>query len=208
LDVSDLPIAREYKNSLKALGAATFAQSKWLNYLYVSHPNPELIQSLPFVERIEFPRSHTSFLCNTRGNDTLKYGFAKGQIEMQNGHLLHQSGFTGTGINIALIDAGYEGVNQGNAFDSLRNSGRLLGSYNFIAGDSNVFIGWGSHGTGVLSTMAAHIPDTIVGTAPDANYWLFTTENIFHEKPIEMDHWLMAAEFADSVGVLRNPHVS
>ena len=120
---------------------------------------------------------------------------------MQNGHLLHQSGFTGTGINIALIDAGYEGVNQGNAFDSLRNSGRLLGSYNFIAGDSNVFIGWGSHGTGVLSTMAAHIPDTIVGTAPDANYWLFTTENIFHEKPIEMDHWLMAAEFADSVGV-------
>ncbi len=201
VDENDLPIAREYKNSLAALGAKTMAQSKWLNYLYVSHPNPELIQSLPFVERIEYPKNYHCFLSKTSSSDTLDYGFARGQIEMLNGHLLHQSGFTGTGINIALIDAGFEGFYLGNAFDSLRNSKRLLGSYNFISQDTNVFVGWGDHGNKVLSTMAANIPDTIVGTAPDANYWLFTSENIFYEAPIEMDYWLMAAEFADSVGV-------
>jgi hypothetical protein len=201
LDKSDLPIAREYKNSLNAMDAKILAQSKWLNYLYVSHPDPELIQTLPFVERIEFPQHHLSILSRTTEGDTLDYGFAQGQIEMLNGHLLHQSGFTGTGINIAVIDAGYEGFHQNDVFDNLRDSGHLLGSYNFISQDTNVFEGWGDHGTLVLSTMAAHIPNTIVGTAPDANYWLFTTEDILYEDPIEMDLWLMAAEFADSAGV-------
>jgi subtilisin family serine protease len=48
--------------------------------------------------------------------------------------------------------------------------------------------------------MAANLADTLIGTAPHANYWLFTTENIYQETPLEMDHWVMAAEFADSVG--------
>lgn len=200
IETSDLPIAKEYKSSLKELGAEPLAYSKWLNYVYVNHPDPELIKALPFVKRIEFAKKHICNLSQASSNDTLDYGYARGQIEMVNGHLLHQSGFTGTGINIAVIDAGYQGFNLGNAFDSLRDSGRLLGTFNFITGDTNVFTGNGAHGTMVLSTMAANIPDTMVGTAPDANYWLFTTENILQETPLEMDHWVMAAEFADSVG--------
>ena len=201
IDAGDLPVAAEYRNCLRGLGAEILAQSKWLNYVYVSHPNPELIESLPFVKRIEFPENYHSYLSSNASADTLDYGFARGQAEMLNGHLLHQRGYTGTGINIAVIDEGYEGFNQSNVFDSLRNSQRLLGSYNFISGDTNVYSGWGAHGTGVLSMMAAHLPDTFIGTAPHANYWLFTTENIMYEKPLEMDYWVMAAEFADSVGV-------
>lgn len=197
---SDLPIAREYLQALKELGATPMAQSKWLNYVYVSHPQTQLIASLPFVERIEFPKRHQSFLCGVNSGDTLDYGFARGQIEMLNGHLLHEKGYTGTGINIAVIDAGYESFLQSSAFDSLRNSPRLLGTFNYLTNDTNVFSGWGSHGTSVLSIMAANLPDTMVGTAPNANYWLFTTEDIYQETPLEMDYWVMAAEFADSVG--------
>ncbi|AEV31319.1 subtilisin-like serine protease [Owenweeksia hongkongensis DSM 17368] len=196
----DLPIAKEYKQTLNELGAIPMAHSKWLNYVYVSHPQPALIASLPFVERIEFSKRHQSFLCGVNSGDTLDYGFANGQIEMLNGDLLHQEGYTGTGITIAVIDAGYEGFIQSSAFDSLRTSQRLLGTFNYISNDSNVFSGWGSHGTSVLSIMAANLADTMIGTAPDANYWLFTTENIHQETPLEMDHWVMAAEFADSVG--------
>lgn len=197
---SDLPIAKEYIQALQELGAIPMAHSKWLNYIYVSHPQPQLIASLPFVERIEFPKRHQSFLCGTNSGDTLDYGFARGQIEMLNGHLLHEAGYTGTGITIAVIDAGYEGFIQSSAFDSLRTSQRFLGTYNYITKDTNVFFGQGSHGTSVLSIMAADLADTMIGTAPDANYWLFTTENIHQETPLEMDHWIMAAEFADSVG--------
>lgn len=201
LNASDLPIATEYKFKLEEMGAKVLAQSKWLNYLYVSHPQPELISSLPFVARIEYPRNYQCQLSSMGSGDTLEYGFARGQVEMLNGHLLHQRGFTGSGINIAVIDAGYGGLNLSNALDSLRKSSRLKGSYNFISGDTNVFNGWGDHGTGVLSVMAAHLPDTIIGTAPHANYWLLTTENINYESPVEMDYWVMAAEFADSAGV-------
>lgn len=201
LSESDLPVATEYRQALVELGAMEKAHSKWLNYIYVSHPQPELIASLPFVRRIEFPQIHQSNLCGTHAGDTLEYGFARGQIEMLNGHLLHQEGYTGTGITIAVIDAGFDGFLPSSAFDSLRTSQRLLGTFNFISNDTNVFAGWGSHGTSVLSIMAADLADTIIGTAPDANYWLFTTENIHQETPLEMDHWVMAAEFADSVGV-------
>lgn len=200
INTADLPIATEYKQSLEELGAVTMAHSKWLNYIYVSHTQPELIESLPFVKRIEFPQKHKSFLCGASSGDTLDYGFARGQIEMLNGHLFHQEGYTGTGITVAVIDAGYEGLLQSSALDSLRTSQRLLGTYNYTNGDTNVFLGQGSHGTSVLSIMAANLADTMIGTAPDANYWLFTTENIHQETPLEMDHWVMAAEFADSVG--------
>ena len=201
LKSSDLPIAKEYKQALKDLGAISMAHSKWLNYIYLSHPQPQLIASLPFVERIEFPQRHQGFLCGVNSGDTLDYGFGRGQIEMLNGHRLHEEGYTGTGITIAVIDAGYDGFLQSSAFDSLRTSQRLLGTYNYISNDTNVFFGQGSHGTSVLSIMAANLADTMIGTAPDAKYWLFTTENIHQETPLEMDHWVMAAEFADSVGV-------
>lgn len=201
IKANDLPIAPEYKKSLKDLGAQLMAHSKWLNYIYLSHDEPELIKALPFVERIEFPKNHHSQLSSVASGDTLDYGFARGQIEMLNGHHLHEAGYTGTGINIAVIDAGFQGFYAGHAFDSLVMSQRLIGTHNFITNDTNVFGSQGSHGTSVLSTMAAYIKDTIIGAAPHANYWLFTTENIGHEMPIEMDHWVMAAEFADSVGV-------
>ena len=200
INTHDLPIAKEYRQALQELDAIPMAHCKWLNYIYVSHPHPQLIASLPFVERIEFPQKHESFLCGVSSADTLDYGYARGQIEMLNGHLLHEKGYTGTGITVAVIDAGYEGFLQSSAFDSLRTSQRLLGTYNYINSDTNVFLGQGSHGTNVLSIMAANLADTIIGTAPDANYWLFTTENIYQETPLEMDHWIMAAEFADSVG--------
>lgn len=197
---SDLPLAPEYRKALKDLGADIKAHSKWMNYVYIQHPQPELIASLGFVEKIEFPKAHQSNLAAVSSTDTFNYGFGRTQIEMLNGDKLHQRGFTGSGITIAVIDAGYIGYFQARALDSLRNSPRYKGSWNFISSDTNVFAGNGSHGASVLSTMAAFIPDTFVGSAPRANYWLLSSENIAHERPIEMDHWAMAAEFADSVG--------
>ena len=49
--------------------------------------------------------------------------------------------------------------------------------------------------------MAANIKDAVVGTAPEASYWLLRSEDQDTEQPIEEDYWAAAIEFADSVGV-------
>lgn len=202
IEVSDLPPALEYKRALEARGGNVLAQSRWLNYYYVSNLTEQQIAEYPFVKRIEKIQQHQGGVAKLEFLDSLKYGFSKGQVAMLNGDKLHLRGFTGHGINIAVIDAGFAGTLQAAALDSLRNSGRLLGSHNFINPNMSVYDNsFGSHGTSVLSIMAANHPDTMIGSAPHANYWLLSSEDISQENPLEMDYWLMAAEFADSVGV-------
>jgi subtilisin family serine protease len=56
------------------------------------------------------------------------------------------------------------------------------------------------HGTEVLSCIAANYQD-FKGTAYDATFVLAVTEDVRSEFRIEEYNWLLAAEFADSVGV-------
>lgn len=198
INKSDLPVAKEYIQTLRDLGGTIKARSKWLNYVYVEGLDINTLNTLDFVESVEVPKLYRSHLSTV--STTFDYGVGATQIEMISGDLLHQQGYTGKGVTIAVIDAGYRGVWEAAVLDSLKLSGRLKGSYNFINRDTNVYTGQGSHGASVLSIMAALDTGTFVGTAPHANYWLLTSENIGSETPVEMDNWLMAAEFADSVG--------
>jgi subtilisin family serine protease len=52
----------------------------------------------------------------------------------------------------------------------------------------------------VLSTMGAKKSRKIFGAAPDADYILLRTEDVFSENLIEEYMWVCAAEFADSSG--------
>jgi hypothetical protein len=128
------------------------------------------------------------------------HGEAQTQTEMVNGHYLHELGFKGDGMYIALMDAGFENVNTIAAFDSMRLQGRLLGTYDFVRDQENVF-DLGSHGRNVLSIMAGNIPGSFLGSAPNASYFLFRTEEGVSEYMIEEDNWVAAAERADSLGV-------
>ncbi|MEZ5172243.1 MAG: S8 family serine peptidase [Bacteroidia bacterium] len=127
------------------------------------------------------------------------YGEGDRQIKMLNGHKLHQLGYRGEGITIAVLDAGFYKVNEFVFFDSLRTKGRILGTRDFVEGGESVYED-NTHGLSVLSTMAANYPGIFVGTAPDASYWLLRTEDADSEFLIEEDNWVRGAEFADSVG--------
>jgi subtilisin family serine protease len=61
--------------------------------------------------------------------------------------------------------------------------------------------GFNSHGTHCFSTIAAHMPGTFVGTAPKTSFYLFRTENVATEYPIEEQNLAAALERADSAGV-------
>jgi hypothetical protein len=85
------------------------------------------------------------------------------------------------------------------AFDSLRANGQILGTKDFVDPKSNIY-STHYHGMSVLSCMGGNIPGQLIGTAPEASYWLLRSEDTGSEYLIEEDNWVVAAEFADSVG--------
>ena len=128
------------------------------------------------------------------------YGNTANQIEMIKGDYLHQQGFTGAGMQIAVIDAGFPNVNTLAAFQRIRDNNQILGGYDFVDRSTNFYSGH-NHGTNVLSDIAGYIDGQFVGTAPDASYYLFRTEDAANEVPLEESLWVEAAERADSLGV-------
>ncbi len=128
------------------------------------------------------------------------YGESRQQIEQLNGHFLHTQGFLGRGKHIAVFDSGFLNVDQLWVFASLWADGRVIGVRDFVEPGGNVFSSH-NHGMAVLSVMAADSPGSLIGTAPEASYWLLRTEDVGSEYRIEEYNWLAAAEFADSAGV-------
>ncbi len=213
LKYNDLPVSTYYVDSLRSLGVKIINVSKWFNAVTIYSRDTALLDTIHHLSFVKNPvkklqvKSSKS-LVNTLHPDkfgkiystnNIDYGYATRQIEMLNGQLLHQQGYTGKNLQIAVIDAGFTGVDYLPAFDSLWKRGLILGWHDFVKDGLPVFQAF-SHGTYVLSLMGANIPGQLVGTAPDAGYWLLRSENSNSEYLTEEDNWISAAEFADSAG--------
>lgn len=215
VDSSDLPVNKWYIDSLKNKGAIILNPSKWFNLVTISTDSATAvaIKQLPFVKNIiqcsgnpialkpspgKFEESVEQKNNSTSAND---YGDAYSQIDLLQGLFLHNKNFKGQGMVIAVLDAGFLNTNNTNAFDSLFANNQILGTYDFVARKADVYaVGSGSHGTSVLSCMAANDPGNMIGTAPKASYYLLRSEDAPNENIIEEYHWASAAEYADSVG--------
>ncbi|TAH41566.1 MAG: T9SS type A sorting domain-containing protein [Bacteroidetes bacterium] len=214
---SDLPVNPAYLDSIQIMGATILNASKWLNGVTVDCDSLtyQSIQTLSFVEmgrqvmRLsaqtekkskKFPENIP--LLSNQGMmrvSNLDYGNSFNQIHLMNGEYLHNNGFTGEGITIAVLDAGFYSVDMLSAFDSLRAKNNILGTWDFVANEQGVYED-NSHGMQVLSCMAGNVPGQLVGTSPDASFWLLRSEDVATEYIIEEYNWVSAAEFADSVG--------
>ena len=137
---------------------------------------------------------------DTKGISTLDYGNSFNQIHLHEGDYLHDLGFTGTGITIAILDAGFYGYKTNSAMDSVRLQGRILGEWDYVLNEQSVNEDH-PHGLYCFSIIAANKPGVIMGSAPHAKYYLFRTEDAATEYPVEEQNWVAAAEFADSAGV-------
>ncbi|MET0242944.1 MAG: S8 family serine peptidase [Flavitalea sp.] len=127
------------------------------------------------------------------------YGSTFDQIHIHEGEFLHKKGYTGEGVVMAMMDAGYLGYLDNPVFDSIRNQGRILGTWDYVMNEESVNEDH-VHGALCFSTIAANKPGSMIGTAPHANFWLFRTEDDISETPVEEQNWIAAAEFADSAG--------
>ena len=214
INESDLPVNPNYLAKIKQLGATILYPLKWMNGAVIQTSSSQILDSilnLPYVSsgktvnRIRPSKKLEEIIqpiSTEKQTTTLPYGNSLNQIEMLNGVCLHEKGFSGSSITIAVFDAGFAKSNIHSAFDSLRNNNRLLGTKDFtFLNPIDVFdASTSGHGTAVLGTMAGYSPGNLVGTAPFANYWLIRSEYAPTEYLIEEYNWAAAAEFADSIG--------
>ncbi len=224
VDSTDLPVPRQYVKQFQVKGSRVLGTSRWQNTVLVSSTDTVLLtrlSELPMVrhwecvyttpDSIEKPGDirwnvHEDFnRWDSVKNDP--YGMARTQIEMLGGIQLHEAGFTGKDMTIAILDGGFQNFHRIPALQKAH----VLGIRDFVNPEnpenseypplpSKAFQQI-DHGTKVFSALAAQAPEVIMGSAPDANYWLLRSEEHTTEQPVEEDYWTMAAEFADSVGV-------
>ena len=219
LDATDAPVHQAYIDLVKnSSGITVLAQSKWMNYVHVRGLQQDIANLLKLncVQKVVYANhalnvaNRTAFETNRVSKVVLEdktkvakmnfdYGNSATQVQMLNGHVLHQQNYTGAGKIIAVFDAGFPGVDTALPFKRLRDNNLILGGYDYVNNSSSFYTG-NSHGTKVLSTMGGYATN-LVGTAPDASYYLFITEDANNEEPLELSNWVEAAEEADRLGV-------
>ena len=215
LDSLDLPVSQRYISEIQPFILNNLYNTNWLNAAIVL-ADPEqipLISGLSFVEKVVYvkPGSHVSGRVESKKDkfrDLVATVSPPGQrvaFEAQNEMLevdkMHEAGYKGRNITIAVFDAGFLGVDTLSAFKHIFTTGRMVGTRNLVSPDSdNVFTSH-QHGTNVFSLIGAYSPSQMVAGAPEANFILCLTEDVRTEFIIEEYNWVKAAEYADSLGV-------
>ncbi len=223
IDSSDLPVTPRYLDSIRLSGNVTILNiSKWLNQVAIQTSDAQalskingfsfVISTAPIAARrpntqvnkkldIPFTNGHLQAASTTqRINDYYNYGQSAGQVKIHNGDFLHNHGFRGEGMQMAVLDAGFYHYISLPTFDSIRNNNQVLGTWDFVANEEEVNSD-DSHGMHCLSIIAANIPGAFVGTAPKTSFYLYRTEDVASEYPVEEQNWAAGVEKADSVGV-------
>ncbi len=209
LDIRDVPVDTHYLSNVRAVpGITVKAKSKWMNTLYVQGDSAHIASLLqfPFVDSIRFANRHIGTIAKpvqtnkffaleppfSYGNDTVPY-------RLHNAYALHRQNYTGRGILIAVIDAGFPTADTARVFSHIFDRQGVIDTYNFPDDTSFVYTRH-YHGSVVWSRIGGLEPDKLIGTAPDADFCLYISEDVYREMPVEECWWVEAAERADSVG--------
>lgn len=220
---NDIPVNPQYLTGVAGTGADLLYATKWLNGVTITTTSQDVldaVNALPYVvsvraltdqplkqqikEKAYFQQESYGPLSlpstkSVEALDAYDYGSGYTQINQINGIPLHNMGFRGEEMVIAILDGGFIEVPTHQAFDSLWINNQILGHKDFVHPGGDVFTE-SYHGTAVLSTIGSNVAGQLVGTAPKASFWLLRSEYVLAENLIEEYNWVSAAEFADSVG--------
>jgi len=205
IDARDYQIEPDRAQKIDEIAPIQY-KSKWLNAISVKATTTQIdkIKKLSFVESVDVLKKMTATKSSLSKFETQfskeEYGKAYAQINMHQGDLLHDAGYLGQGMKIAILDAGFSDVKNIKSFQHLIDDERLIPVKNIVDNSNSLFTA-DNHGTFVLGCMASFVKDTIVATAPKATYYLFITEDVRSETRVEEFNWAIAAEMADSIGV-------
>lgn len=211
----DTPLA-EARQRFEQAGVTVRVASRWLHALSARIPAATLtvlsrertLRHLQPVGRWRLPtRLDRAAELVPAGVDTCPalgdptYGSSEMPYRQLHLRPLADAGITGTGVRIAILDAGFNTLAP--AFAGVT----VTAQHDFVFGDSvvrdegNDLPGAQFHGTAVWSLFAGLVPGRLVGIARGASYLLAKTEDIRSETRVEEDNYVAALEWADSIGV-------
>ncbi|MCU0328078.1 MAG: S8 family serine peptidase [Chitinophagales bacterium] len=180
--------------------------SRWRHVLYLNLNNKRTIDSLksfPEVQQLKYIYYDTLIHKASKAFTltTAKSGQSElsNQLEMLHINSLQAKANFGEGIDIAIFDAGYQGIKENQGLSHLFLNKNIHFINDFVSGYKDL-ARKSNHGTYVLSTMA-HQNEQWTSAAPRSNYFLFITEDVDSETPQEEINWAMALEMADSIGI-------
>jgi len=216
IDFTDIPVNCHYIDKLHEYGIQIKHKSKWLNAVscYLNKNEITKVAKLPFVKLIDIVRKYKKkrdYIKPERTqNENIKlpfetttiynYGQSLTQLNVINVPPVHEQGYTGHGILVCLMDAGFDRLSTHEVFQNMD----VVATWDFVNGDAGVEngsdAGNGSHGTGTLSLIGGFKEGELIGTSFGASYLLAKTENTESETTVEEDNWIAASEWADSIG--------
>jgi subtilisin family serine protease len=188
-------------------------------YSAIVYPSQiQALEQLPIIRQIQAIRTfkkkpivetaESSKILNKSDADQPIYGNTYAQLAQLNIPAVHDSGYTGRNVRIAIIDAGF--YKDHVAFKRIIDDNRLIAEWDFIFNDNNVqdetredTTSGGTqanHGTSVWSVIGGYDPYVYIGAAYNAEFLLAKTEKIGSESIIEEDHFVAAVEWAEARG--------
>ncbi len=205
-DFRDIPVYSGYLEQISLAGFKLHCTSRWMNTaLFKTETMTDInnLLNLPFVSDVRIVKNISK---KSSDADKLHFETSKSDIPpwdqpviMLNGRVVHNSGFNGEGILVAVLDGGFANAENISSLETIRNRMGIKGTFDFVNNSEFVY-DYHNHGTAVLSILAGSLPGSMEGTAQGADYWLLRTEDTGSEFPVEEDFWTAGAEFADSVG--------
>lgn len=218
VEMIDVPLYEPYVATISAKAFNVRQQLKWFNALTIEATREQLedISKLSFVSGIDLVeqfRRKPSDAENTVQNkpvqqpnkdnievDSLNYGpNGTTQITQMNVNVVHNQSIFGQGILICSQDDGFRNQTHP-AFTNVNNPLHLISQYDFQLHIPNATHTDATHGTTTISCIGAYAPGQLIGTAFKSNFLAARTEVDSFERPIEMDNWTAASQWADSLG--------
>jgi subtilisin family serine protease len=220
VDSLDLPVTAAYLQGISAYSQELLYVSKWLNAAVVvtDAAGKKNMEALPFVQKVEWvakgfiaktgnrtvpeiskkPTKNQKWAIEESYREAAAYDF---QNELLGIPAMHQAGFTGKGITVAVFDSGFPGLEKATPFAHVFTNKRIVGQLNVVRPWIKEVFRDHEHGTQVASLILANQAGTLVAGAHQAQVIFAITEDVATEYPIEELNWVRAAEYADSLGV-------
>ena len=208
VDSTDFPINEFYYNTVSANVDSVSNSTRWFNGMcvYANENQIQKIQQFYFVRSIEalpFQSMHLASYNETSFNEKLSDDQKKllvGQTTRLQADEFKKANIDGSGIRIAIFDAGFPNVDKNPAFEHIRKANKIIKTYDFVRKKDFVY-GYAEHGSCVLSCIAGKAGDVNIGLATGAEFLLARTEMGKREPFSEEENWLAAVEWSDKNGV-------
>ncbi|TDB64628.1 S8 family serine peptidase [Arundinibacter roseus] len=207
-DETDLPVRSEYFQAIQKFNITPLYASRWLNAISaaLTPQQATTLRSLNFVTDV-VPMDVDFVIARTAPADRSALAPVMSQVQSE---AFKSQGFTGKGVTVGVIDAGFYGADSSHSLQHVFSNKRVLGIRDYVK--PNQPAEWlytlaesysDMHGTEVMAAISGFDIDDQVqyGTALNAKFYLARTDYSLREWRGEEDNWIAAMEWMDSLGV-------